>query len=667
MKGTIVFKKTWEAINAIDQNGKRKYRYIIHTGSSRSSKTFSIIQSHYLCAHEKTRRISIWRETKKDTKDTVLADMRKAVKNFELNESIIFNKTESIYTFPNNSTIEICGGDDENKVHGFQGDIAHFNEPYGISKETFDQIDMRTSEFVIIDWNPKKNHWVDDLAKQDNAIVIHSTFKDNPFCPEQQKKKILSYEPTDYNISQGTANKYMWQVYGLGLKAEKPNRIYSNWKTMSDEEFDILPYSSYYGLDFGSTNPSALSEVKFDGEKTFFIKQRLYLPISQMTTTLSEVLEGLGIDKNIPLICDSADPIKISELVMSGFNAVPANKYQGSVRAGIDFINSKEIYYTSSSKDLENEYENYEWEIVNGVNLERPIKKDDHCFVGDTLITTSKGDIEIKDINIGDYVLTSKGLNRVLIKWDNGVKKTSKYVMQFDTFSLSLHCTDNHLIKTTKGWKKISELQKSDQVYLSSILMESLSDCKKEKDISIMEQKKCMYSFGNIIMVKKSLKDFIFTISTAIQKITGLKISNLLRVKNICQNTQNQELKKILSSSKIFRKKELQKHQNGINHPKALNGIKNMQKNVISEHLITGLKSAKNVMVNIQQKQNIKDSVTTIARLKAIDVIEKTESKVYDLTVENEHEYFANGVLVHNCLDGTRYVIQFLQSYLQII
>jgi hypothetical protein len=31
------------------------------------------------------------------------------------------------------------------------------------------------------------------------------------------------------------------------------------------------------------------------------------------------------------------------------------------------------------------------------------------------------------------------------------------------------------------------------------------------------------------------------------------------------------------------------------------------------------------------------------------------EKAVYDLTVEGEHEFFANGILVHNCIDALRY------------
>jgi len=194
MQATIVFEKNWNAIHALDENGNRRYRYIINTGSSRSSKTYSILQTHYLTALTKSNsRVSIWRETKQDVKNTVLADLRKAIVSFPEKDTVIFNKTESIYTFPNLSTIEICGGDDTNKVHGFQGDVAHFNEPYKMPKEVFDQIDMRTSDYIVIDWNPRLNHWIDELSKQDNAIVIHSTFKDNPFVPEQQRLKIPSH------------------------------------------------------------------------------------------------------------------------------------------------------------------------------------------------------------------------------------------------------------------------------------------------------------------------------------------------------------------------------------------------------------------------------------------------------------------------------------------
>lgn len=384
MQATIVFQKNWEAIHATNPDGSRKYRYIINTGSSRSSKTHSIIQLHYLKAWEKHRRISIWRETKKDTKDTVLADFKKSLPTFDRYEQVTFNKTESIYTFPTNSTIEICGGDDESRVHGFQGDIAHFNEPYGISRETFDQIDMRTSEYIIIDWNPKTRHWIDDLSKQDNAIVIHSTFKDNPFCPIEQRNKILSYEPTEYNIANGTANEFMWMIYGLGLKAERPNRIFKDWIIAPDAVWKDLHYSSYFGLDFGLSAPSALVEMKFDGDRTFYLKQWLYKPLNLINGTLSEEFERLGVSKTLEIICDSGNELNQSEaqkLINSGYNIIKAKKGSGSVVAGIELMQKYRIVVMQGSSELIDEYENYCWRIAKGFQLDEPDPScDDHAL-----------------------------------------------------------------------------------------------------------------------------------------------------------------------------------------------------------------------------------------------------------------------------------------------
>jgi phage terminase large subunit len=58
-------------------------------------------------------------------------------------------------------------------------------------KSTFDQLDMRCSDTVFMDYNPVGKLWSDDLVKQDNAILIHSTFKDNPFVPLEQRKDIV--------------------------------------------------------------------------------------------------------------------------------------------------------------------------------------------------------------------------------------------------------------------------------------------------------------------------------------------------------------------------------------------------------------------------------------------------------------------------------------------
>ena len=40
-----------------------------------------------------------------------------------------------------------------------------------------------------------------------------------------------------------------------------------------------------------------------------------------------------------------------------------------------------------------------------------------------------------------------------------------------------------------------------------------------------------------------------------------------------------------------------------------------------------------------------------------IAATEMPDAEVFDLTVKGKHEYIANGIVVHNCIDAVRYVV----------
>lgn len=433
---TNVFKRNWDAMHAKDENGKRLYKYIINEGSSRSSKTFSLIDCFDLYARQNNfKRLTVWRDTKIDTKKTVLVDMIKRLKStgrWELMTS--FNKTESILTYANDSTFEIHGTDDEETVHGLTQDAAWLNEPYKISKDTFDQIDQRTSDFIFIDWNPKKSHWIENIKKDKRAIVIHSTFADNPFCPPEQRDKILSYQPVSMckavtselmplqealkfnclkaleeqpdnkifkellrcqeNEFKMSADAYKWSVYGLGLKAEKPNRIF-NFTEIPDEEYHKLDARIYTGVDWGTVDPWGIIDVKYyDG--CLYLNERNYQSEneirSKLTNTERMQIEGadegivkwlfnkMDIPKNRYLICDNNREAKILALREAGWDyAIAAPKGKGSILDGIDMINDLKVYYTASSTNLKYEQENYSRKVDKyGAIQEEPEDTDNH-------------------------------------------------------------------------------------------------------------------------------------------------------------------------------------------------------------------------------------------------------------------------------------------------
>jgi phage terminase large subunit len=431
---TPVFEKNWSAINAKDENGNRKYRYIINTGSSRSSKTFSLIDCIDLYNRtNRNKRSTVWRDTKIDTKKTVMNDALLHFKSTGRYNADKFNKTESIFNYPTGSTFEIHGTDDENTVHGLNQNVAWLNEPYKISRTIFDQIDQRTTDFILIDWNPLKSHWVDDISKDKRAIVINSTFNDNPFCPPEQRNKILSYQPVKLSdivlqklLTEGEAKEYdliknelnfskkqidelsrckenehkrsasefNWSVYGLGLKAERPNRIF-HWEEISLDEYQKLSVPVYYGCDWGSTDPWAIGEAKYyDG--CLYIRELNYdsenIIRQRLTTSERAAIDGqdegivswmfskLGIDREKTIVCDPNRVTKIRALRTAGWDyAIAANKPAGSIIDGIDLLNNMKVYFTSDSENIRYEQENYSRKVDRyGVVLEEPEDVDNH-------------------------------------------------------------------------------------------------------------------------------------------------------------------------------------------------------------------------------------------------------------------------------------------------
>jgi len=444
MDATIVYEQIWDAIHEFNEDGSRKWRYLVLEGSSRSSKTRSLIQAFYLyCKSNRKKRCSVWRDTAKDCRDTVGNDMEKIYPDMEGYSSVKYHSTKSIYRFHTKSNIEICGTDDALKVHGYQGDVAWFNEPYKISRDTFDQIDMRCEDFVVLDWNPKQAHFIDDIKKDPRCLVLKSTFKDNPFCPQEQKIKILGYQPVIHsdivenklltesearqydlienplnfterqikelarcraNEAKRSANSFNWQVYGLGLKAEKPNRIF-RFKEIDLERYLEIKGHVHYGVDWGAVDPWGILESKYyDG--ALYFRQLNYLSENQWRDKLSSTEQSMieaddagkfatektGIVKYVfskfnipfdaPIDCDYNRTTKILALRDLGWEyAVSALKPAGSIMDGIDILNDMEVYYTSDSVDLKYEQENYSRKVDrSGTVLDEPEEDNNHLL-----------------------------------------------------------------------------------------------------------------------------------------------------------------------------------------------------------------------------------------------------------------------------------------------
>lgn len=365
-------------------------KIILHEGGSRSSKTYSILEFFILKAMEgEVFNITIARRVFKDTKSTILKDFEDLCETYKIPiyPQINYNRPEQRYQIKK-GVFEFFGLDNAGKIHGKKQDYVWLNEVMEIDKKSFDQLEMRTTRQMILDFNPwDDTHWVFELEKRSDVGKIHSTMLDNPFLPETIINKIRSYEPTEENYRNGTADSYNWDVYGLGKKAKLQGVIFDDWDIVDSipENADLLGY----GLDFGySVDPATLiAGYKYSNELYF---DEVFYETGLNNQDICEKLEYNEIEKDSLIIGDSAEPKSIDEIYNAGFIGMQgAEKGADSIRFGINLLKKYKVHITKRSINIQNEARKYKWaEDRNGNRLKKPVDAFNHSMDAIRYLTT---------------------------------------------------------------------------------------------------------------------------------------------------------------------------------------------------------------------------------------------------------------------------------------
>jgi phage terminase large subunit len=620
--------------------------YLVIGRGDNAGKTYAIIPILIDRAIKEQRiKITVVAETLPAVKEGAL-DIFKTIM-VETNRWIEnnWNASALIYTFTNGSRMQFKSFDSDGKAKASgKRDILFLNEANHIPFIIADALMIRSAE-TYIDFNPDNEFWVhSEILPQHNAEFLLLTYLDNEGISKETLEDLM-IKKEKAKTSNYWAN--WWRVYGEGQIGNLQGVVFSNWQLI-----DTIPNEARLlgiGLDFGYTNDptSAIAVYKWNEKR---IVKELFYRTGMLNGDIANALP-----KDAVIYADSAEPKSIEEIRRRGLQIYPVTKGKDSINYGIDVMQQQEYLVTSDSTNLIKELRGYCWDVDRtGKTTNKPQGGNDHCFIGDTLITTINGDVKIKDIQIGDFVLTSKGYKKVLKTFNNGLQQVNKYSMQLDTNFVHLCSTKEHKIKTTKGWKIISELQQNNTLYQFKYLTEKNIGYIKDKDILAVQIKDYTLKFGNFLK-EKFQKVITFITLTATKKIIiyqtwlwfKLNCIYVLKVKKGLEKTQN--------GQKIFIQKELKKQKNGINQMKVENGIQNTEK---KRGLIENIKYwfakyvKKNTKQGIQENQNI---VIQTAKLKHLEIGESWIAPVYDIMVEDCHEYFANGILVHNCIDALRY------------
>lgn len=378
---TNVFYRNVEAI-------EQGYKVICNQGGSRSSKTWSIMQILLIRAIEGRKEVyTIGRQKLTWVKSTLLQDFKEltTLYGLKVTPDINPNRQEQVY-FINGTEFAFFGLDYAEKIHGRKQDIFWLNEVMEIDKANYDQLEMRTNKFAILDYNPYDDtHWVFGLHKRPDVKVIVSTMLDNEEnLPAMVVNKIWGYRPTEENYAKGTADPYMWDVYGLGKAAQLKGVIFPSWEILDDVPEDAKDLG--YGLDFGFSNdPTTLVQI-FKYDNTLILDEQLYevglVNVSELPDqrSINDELAKLNVGYS-EITADSSEPKSIRELYNAGWNIEGVEKGADSVNYGIDLMKKFKIAVTRRSVNLQAELRKYKWtEDKNGKSLNKPVDEFNHAI-----------------------------------------------------------------------------------------------------------------------------------------------------------------------------------------------------------------------------------------------------------------------------------------------
>lgn len=356
----------YQATTATLEIAKLKKRIRIVQGGTSASKTISIILLLIDASQsdKKPTLTSIVSESFPHLRRGAMRDFLMIMKEQGYFKEDAWSKTEYTYTFETGSKIEFFSADNADKLRGARRDRLFLNEANNVPFDAFEQLEVRTKDFIFIDYNPTSEFWAfTELSKRNDTDKLVLTYKDN---------EALSQDIKD-SIEQRQNRKGWWNVYGLGELGEIEGRIYTGWKII-----DEIPHEARlerYGLDFGYTNdPTAVTAVYYYNGG-WIVDEKVY----RKGMSNKDIADTL---KNLPqklVIADSAEPKSIDEIRAYGINIQPAKKGKDSVKNGIQLIQDQPISITKQSINGIKEYRNYLWIVDrDGRILNEPEKGNDH-------------------------------------------------------------------------------------------------------------------------------------------------------------------------------------------------------------------------------------------------------------------------------------------------
>ena len=367
LKVANVYKPLWK-------NAKRR-NYIY--GGRGSGKSHDVAEYCLFRAYQSKIKVLCTRELQNSIADSVYSLLKNKIVDMKLDffftvykDRIVGNNgSEFIFKGIHNNVSEIKSMENIS--------IAWLEESQSLSRESIDVIvpTIRApGSILIFTFNPYKDNdpiYMEMKNATEDDLVIKANYSDNPWFPEELRLEMERDKKNDYQ-------KYLWVWEGecLGLSDAQIFRgkyVVENFETPKNADF-------HFGADWGFANdPTTLV-------RSFIVGNDLYIDMCagkvgcdlEDTPSLFNEVQGSSI---YPIYADSARPETISFMRSKHYNVIAAEKWNGSVEDGIQYLRSFScIHIHERCKAIVEEFDLYQYKVdrQTGEILRIPVDKFNH-------------------------------------------------------------------------------------------------------------------------------------------------------------------------------------------------------------------------------------------------------------------------------------------------
>jgi len=364
---------------------------VLVSGGRDSGKSFALGCLQVIAAADYNHRVLSTRYTMSSTDNSIT----KAIQNRaeELGKINSFNfQSKEFYALEGHGKISITGqktssGNQTAKLKSLEDysifitdeaeELLSFEE-WNKVKRSIRAKDVQALNILTFN-PPTREHWIAQRFYKnvpdgfcgiiDNVLYIHTTYIDNG------KENMADHIWREYEALRKQYEKYEslsveeQEVCEFELKRDWEDykyRILGGFKRQAEgvvfDRYEIAPFNDeldyFYGLDFGSNDPDALTKVAIDWDKkAIYIKQKYFKNNTSFDGLYKVLCDRVGYSDLI--IADSAERRLINDYYNLGLNIKRANKQNKEDQ--LKHLKGWKLIVDPDSHDVIEAFNNYAW------------------------------------------------------------------------------------------------------------------------------------------------------------------------------------------------------------------------------------------------------------------------------------------------------------------